>query len=421
MRKDFSIPLIDLSKETFRQFQVDREPGLYIGHPTSVLLEDGQTIVTVYPKSHGIGQITLKKSHDGGKTWSDRLPVPDSWGTSMEVPTIFRTVEKDGTKHLLVFSGVNPIRMAHSEDDGDTWSELEPIGKFAGVVALSTMICYAPGCYKAYYHYYSEDSYVHELTRKLACWATGTGLERRTKLMTYYRQADGSWGEAEKHWVKSEDRDGDDWHEIYAQYLNFGPMDPKVEPWVIFEITSTDGGMTWGEPRPVQAQRDGLQICEPCVIASPDGSEWAMIMRENSRKANSQICFSKDQGKTWSELYELPGALTGDRHNAKYLKDGRLFISFRDMPLEKTKDYPSWGWAGWVGTYDDLKNQREGQYRVLLMLGDCCDCGYPGVEVLPDGTVATITYGHWIKDEQPFVMCVRVHPDELDAHEKLNV
>ena len=50
--RGFSIPLIDLANETHRQVVVDKEDGQYLGHPTTVLLEDGQTILTVYPKGH---------------------------------------------------------------------------------------------------------------------------------------------------------------------------------------------------------------------------------------------------------------------------------------------------------------------------------------------------------------------------------
>ena len=38
--RGYSIPTIDLSKETQRQVIVDREPGQYLGHVTTVLLED---------------------------------------------------------------------------------------------------------------------------------------------------------------------------------------------------------------------------------------------------------------------------------------------------------------------------------------------------------------------------------------------
>jgi len=43
------------------------------------------------------------------------------------------------------------------------------------------------------------------------------------------------------------------------------------------------------------------------------------------------------------------------------------------------------------------------------------DCAYPGVEVLPDGTFVTTTYGHWVAGEQPFVVSVRLRLEELDS------
>ena len=62
------IPLIDLAFEAERQIVVDREAGQYLGHPTTCLLDDGQTILCVYPKGHGKGGIVFKRSTDGGMT-----------------------------------------------------------------------------------------------------------------------------------------------------------------------------------------------------------------------------------------------------------------------------------------------------------------------------------------------------------------
>ena len=86
----YSIPVIDLAGDTARQVIVDREPGQYLGHPTTVLLEDNKTMITVYPKGHGSGAIVMKRSTDAGLTWSERLPTPQNWATSKEVPTIHR-------------------------------------------------------------------------------------------------------------------------------------------------------------------------------------------------------------------------------------------------------------------------------------------------------------------------------------------
>ena len=121
---------------------------------------------------------------------------------------------------------------------------------------------------------------------------------------------------------------------------------------------------------------------------------------------------SLDEGATWSEPRELPAALTGDRHTGRYAPDGRLFLSFRDTTRESaTKG----DWVGWVGTFEDIVRGREGQYRVRLMHNHVrADCAYPGVERLADGTFVATTYGHWVEDEQPFIVSVRFTLDELD-------
>ena len=98
--RGYSIPLIDLSDHYYRHTVVDYEAGQYLGHPTTVLLEDGKTMICVYPKGHGRGAIVMKRSTDAGLTWSDRLATPENWATSKEVPTIHRVVDSQGKKRL---------------------------------------------------------------------------------------------------------------------------------------------------------------------------------------------------------------------------------------------------------------------------------------------------------------------------------
>ena len=74
----YSIPIVDLTDDEAGLTTVDRESGQYLGHPTAVLLEDDKTILCVYPKGHGRGAIVYKKSTDGGKSWSERLPTPEN-------------------------------------------------------------------------------------------------------------------------------------------------------------------------------------------------------------------------------------------------------------------------------------------------------------------------------------------------------
>ena len=102
--RGYAIPLVDLAADVAWQVVVDREPGQYLGHPTTVLLEDGRTVIAVYPKGHGRGAIQMKRSRDGGLNWSERLPGPESWATSLETPTIpsRRGTGREEAAHRLV-------------------------------------------------------------------------------------------------------------------------------------------------------------------------------------------------------------------------------------------------------------------------------------------------------------------------------
>ena len=356
--KGYTIPTLDLADQKHRQVIVDREKGQYLGHPTTVLLEDGKSMIIVYPKGHGRGAIVMKRSTDGGLTWSERLPTPKSWSTSRETPTVHRVVDSAGRKRLILFSGLYPIRMSVSEDDGHNWTELKPIGGFGGIVTMGSVV-----------------------KQK-----TGRG-----------------------HYLALFHDDG--------RFLRGGPNNlhgsPAGMPSVfnVYKTLSTDGGMNWSGPV-VIATHSTAHLCEPGAIRSPDGKKLAVLLRENSRRHNSFVIFSDNEGRTWSKPHQLPASLTGDRHTGRYAPDGRLFISFRD----RTHESPTKGdWVAWVGTFDDIVRGREGQYRVRLMDNHKgADCAYPAVELLPDGTLVTTTYGHWIRGEAPFIVSVRLKLDELD-------
>ncbi len=148
----YSIPIVDLTDDVDGVITIDREKGQYLGHPTAVLLDDDRTILCVYPKGHGRGAIVYKKSTDGGKTWSDRLPTPENWASSKEVPTIHRVVDGDGNKRLIVWSGLYPARLAVSEDDGTSWSPLKPAGQWGGIVVMGSVARLSDGRYAAWFH-----------------------------------------------------------------------------------------------------------------------------------------------------------------------------------------------------------------------------------------------------------------------------
>ncbi len=350
--------LIDLDGESHRQVVVDREKGQYLGHPTTCLLEDGRTILCVYPKGHGKGPIVYKRSADGGKTWSGRLPTPKNWETSLETPTIHRVVGPDGRRRLVLFSGLYPARMARSEDDGAAWTELEPVGDWGGIVVMAGLeaLKTGPGRYLGMFH--------------------------------------------------------DD-----GRFFARTPAPKKPVEFTLLKTFSADGGLTWSFPEAVFRSAE-LHLCEPGLVRSPDGRQLAALLRENSRRRNAQIIVSDDEGTTWSAPRDLPDALNGDRHTAKYASDGRLLISFRCVsPKGKSSLYEG-DWVAWVGRYEDLILGRPGRYLVRLkdnLAG--ADCAYPGVESLPDGTFVLTTYGHWTPKEEPYILSVRLALAELDVRD----
>ena len=353
---------VDWAGETDRQVEVDREPGQYLGHPTTVLLSDERSILTVYPKGHGAGAIVMKRSGDGGRTWSERLPTPASWATSMETPTVFPVDLADGRRRLIMFSGLYPVRMARSEDEGETWTELEPIGHFGGVVAMSSV----------------------ERLRSVD-----------GELMALFHD------------------DGRFFRRPTSRYERIPGFEPEFK---VYKTISLDDGLTWSEPEVIAAHPEA-HLCEPGLIRSPDGREIAVLLRENSRRFNSFVVFSPDEGRTWSRPIELPSSLTGDRHVGRYTPDGRLFVTFRDQAPSS----PWRGdWVGWLGRYEDLRRGKRdpwaGEARVRLMDNLYrADTAYPGLELLPDGTFVTTTYGHFTAGEEPWVAAVRFTTAELDA------
>lgn len=350
---------IDLNERIEGQVIVDREPGQYLGHPTTCLLEDGKTILCVYPKGHGRGAIIYKRSTDGGKTWSERLPTPENWTTSKEVPTLHRVVGPDGKKRIIMWSGLYPAKLAVTEDDGMNWSELKQVGDWGGIVVMG---------------------FVEKLT-------TGDG-----------------------HYLAMFHDDG----------RAFAKDGKATSTFTLYKTFSLDGGLTWSFPEAVYKSSE-VHLCEPGCIRSPDGKRLAVLLRENARRKNSHIIFSDDEGKSWTEPKELPIALTGDRHTGKYDEDGRLLISFRcnsPRSVAASRKYEG-DWIAWVGTWDDLVNGGQGQYVIRLKDNTMSyDTAYPGVERLPDGTFVVTTYGHWKKDEPPYIVSVRLKLAELDAMTK---
>ena len=202
----------------------------------------------------------------------------------------------------------------------------------------------------------------------------------------------------------------------YVGMYHKGPDTEDRSPLVVYQSITADGGLTWSQPRAVTPPRDDKDPCEPLLIRSDDGDELACIMRENVHQGMSLVMFSSDEAETWSQAVDTSWELTGDRHQGVQLPDGRWVIAFRDQaPDSDTRGH----FMAWVGTYDDIRHSRPGQYRIKLLHNyaeHVEDCGYPGVALLPDGTIVATTYIKYRPGpELHSVVSARFTIDDIDA------
>lgn len=340
---------VDLSPDSSRQVVIARgTDSVYQGHPTTVLLPDNKTMYSVWTYGHGGHLGPMKKSNDGGLTWSPLLVTPASWTSVYNCPTIYRLVDPNGKARLFVFGGRGKdgkMHQSRSEDEGKTWTPMESNG----------LLCIMPFC-------------------------TIVPVENGKKLLAQTNARD----------TFSKDEQSN----------------------VIVQSISTDGGLSWSGWR-VVSRIPGMSPSEPWIIRSPDGKQLLCLLRENARKAGALYMTSDDEGKTWSEAKSTPPGLFGDRHMARYAPDGRLVIAFRDAgPGSPTRNH----FVAWVGRYEDITNGRDGEYRIKMLHSyKGGDCGYPGIELLPDKTFVLTTYVKYRPGtEQNSVVSVRFRLDETD-------
>ena len=379
---DYSIPLVRLDvmpdntpdelKYLYELSTVD--DGLdYIGHPDAVLLKDG-SILDVYPSGHGKGAIRSRLSFDSGVTYTGEIKnQPKSWETSRETPTVYRLEFSDGTPDKILLISGNPdwhdgkgsiggFNFSLSDDEGKSWSEFE--------------LCF------------SKKDKVTVLP--IVSMASLTRLKENGKFV-------------------------DKWMAFFhdSKFVNYKTI-----------LSFPNGKPVWSVPEPYFSNHRSIEkkanMCEVEVVRSDcgKGDELCLIARSNNKRYNSLISFSRDEGKTWSKPRFVPSSLNGERHKADYTPDGRLFITFRSIERSKDKiktsseemmkNWFSEGWIAWVGTYDDLRNGNEGQYRIKLAhtylkhqkapsLSANADTGYCGNVVFDDSMIVTSTYGSFGK------------------------
>ena len=177
----------------------------------------------------------MKRSQDAGRTWSSRLPVPDSWAAS----------KRDSDD---------------SSCCGRGWAT--PADRLVGAL---------PG-------------------------SAGSILGRRPELVRTEIGCD--WGGivvmSSVVQLNKPGRYLGMFHDDGRFFSDAG----KRGPFTLYQTISEDGGLTWSFPSTILSRED-VHLCEPGIVRSPDGMQLAALLRENSRRRNSFVIFSNDEGASW--------------------------------------------------------------------------------------------------------------------------
>ncbi len=351
-RRGITIPTLDVSGETdWHVIIAAGTEGTYQGHATTLLMPDGKTMFCVWCLGHGGACGPMKRSDDGGLTWSDLLPVPDNWRQTRNCPAIYRLVDPAGAARLLVFAGQGPggrMHQSHSDDEGRTWTPMACTG-------LTTVMPF--------------------------CTIAPVDGGARLLGMTNIR------------------RPG----ETVEKRSN-----------VVAQSFSTDGGLTWTRPWEVVLDMPGAVPCEPWLIRSPDGRQLLCILRENNRGYNSWMMTSDDEGRTWSKARQVPAALSGDRHASRYTADGRLFIAFRDTAQQSPTRNHFVAWVGtYDDIVSGREGQYRVKLLHSHAGSDCGYAAVERLE--DDTIIATTYVKYRPGPEKHSVVSVRLKLEELDG------
>ena len=368
-----TVPVVQLDASRLSDIDKDEtnvQGRRYLGQPDMVMLDDNRTLITVYPVGHGHGALVMKVSEDAGETWSEKTDIPSSWSKSLETPTIYKLHLANGKTRLMLITGlpnwgngetdanghIGGWNTSYSDDGGKTWTE-----------------------YKNWHEKKKDGSTNYTIVAMASL-------------------------------VQLKDANGNDiqkWMGVYhdADYVNY-------KTYLTFD---ENGNEQWSEPEKYLSEYRAIestyQMCEIGMFRSPDGERIVGLARSQSHNNPSTLIYSDDEGETWSEPMDLPGSLAGERHKALYDPvSGKLVITFREIQYDLNKnnqfdganDWMAGDWVAWVGTYEDLMEQNEGQCHILLCEDWANnrysgDTGYTGMVVLPDGTFVMDSYGHWDK------------------------
>ena len=274
----------------------------------------------------------MQFSLDDGATWTRKTDIPASWAGSQETPTLYVLNLADGTERIMMITacpgwGTDSAgnrygwNTSYSDDNGETWTE--------------------------YRHWQSNRTYDNANNDAIVAMAS---------------------------LVQLKDSDGNDIQKWMGVYHNYAYVNFRT--YLTFD---ENGDEQWSESEPYLAQwrsiESAYQMCEIGMFRSPDGKRIIGLARSQSHNNPATLIYSDDEGETWSKPMDLPGSLAGERHKIAYDPiSGRLLVTFREINYDLNgnnrfdggNDWNAGDWVAWVGTYDQLINQEDGEYRIGL-------------------------------------------------------
>jgi hypothetical protein len=363
IKKNITIPTIDISGVSIPE-DMGRHVVISSGageddwqHPHTLLMPDGKTMFAVWTYDHGGPAGPIKRSDDGGLSWSEFLKVPDNWSTVRDCPTIHRLVDPKGVERLFVFAGVNTLYQSVSEDGGKTWSPMQPNGWEGWVAPMNVLPVENGKKYLAWNHTPSG----HIL--QSASHDGGLTWEKQIQPLDQTDFPDTRMTEPAV--IRSPDG---------SQLLMLiRESNRRVNS---LYSTSDDEGQTWSKPRELPAALTGDRHAPRYA---PDG-RLVVAMRE---------------------IRPTEGVYT-----SKGERRGKVVSVYTGHPV------------AWVGRYEDIIEGREGEYLIRLFYQHRGSFGYQQVESLPDETMVVTTYLRYRPEEKHSIVATRFKLGEMD--ERLN-
>jgi sialidase-1 len=306
-------------------------------------------------------EILLRRSTDGGKSWSEPRPLPHPEGKLARNPAALANAElarrapvpKEGQ---IAFN--NPVAIA---DRG-------------GAVHFLYCVDY----YRCYYLRSDDDGVTFSRPVEITSAVTRSGKDYDCKV----------FGTGPAHGIQLKNG-----RLVVPAWLSTGARNNAHHPSVVTTLYSDDGGKIWGRGDIVAGETDPLTDPSEAVLAELTDGRIMINMRSDSRANRRAVAFSPDGATRWTrpvfddQLKEpiCMASLCRLSEGGEPVRDRLLFANPDNLERK--------GKEGAPGTMRDRKNLTvkmsydEGKTWPLARVLEPGTSGYSDLAVGPDGTI----------------------------------